>query len=274
MNFSNINFSLPQSYAECERRFNRTNKPRGDRWDAHERPLNNARQHHYRIEKATHSGADYYDLCLYYTTMARFFKPEDDGSYRVLLRYHSSPTSHQFLLELDLYRRHTFSTTTGLVATHYLPDSGRVEFCFDAQGLLILERSSHDPIIERYTTPERKALRRRVMAALAPYITLLAQRIEGGVTPTPYLRASYHNRKLLSAVLAGGGMPEDVCEHFFDDFAAYAAFKLHGASDAAAADPIKFLRKFVADNVLDYGEHTSLLDASRTLPMFGLIELG
>lgn len=59
------------SYEDCEAHFNSLPAKDNLNWKPHQRPLDNWRKPHLRIEK----GDGYYDVCLYRTAMARYFKP-------------------------------------------------------------------------------------------------------------------------------------------------------------------------------------------------------
>lgn len=142
-----------------------------------ERPLGDNRQWHYRIKRG--SNAEYYDVNLYHTTMARYYRPDVQGNRRVCYVWDNRSTSVQFM-------HHVVGVSK--VEKYYTPEGKRVcvpigtgesynrfstDLTFDKDGKLILEQSSHAQIQRRVVTPEIKAWRRHLRERTKTLFTLL-----------------------------------------------------------------------------------------------------
>ena len=139
-----------ESYEAAERYFNATQQPRSKHWSDWQRPLDDARKYHYRLEQRTNS----YEVVLYHTTMATYHKPEPDGTRRVNYNWHESKTSSMFMSSAcGIHSRTpTFTDTEGTQRHVPLAQHGRNgsphDLWFDARGRLIVERSTHEPIVQ------------------------------------------------------------------------------------------------------------------------------
>lgn len=173
------------NYAAAERHFNREPAPRGKAWSPHQRPLDNARKWHYRLEK--HDDGAYYDVCLYHTTMARFHRPEPDGSYRVQYEGDSRQTSSQFMWHvLNISRELQLTSTTGqrVVVPINASRTGQqfgadLWFTNDPGHLnrrLIVERSTHRQIYKIAANPEFTQWKKDLRAWLKDVLFVLSLR--------------------------------------------------------------------------------------------------
>lgn len=172
MGFSSVHtlFSVP-TYEACEKHFERTPRPRGARWHEFQRPLGNNRQLHYRIEQ----GKDYYDVCLYHTVMARFFKPLANGDRRVLYEADRRVTSKQFMWYILNVGDETVSCTTTYGSKVRVPigfSLSETDLWFDTDNRLDVERSKHPQVYRYVASEEVKAWRRVVKRNLDTLLML------------------------------------------------------------------------------------------------------
>lgn len=172
------------SYEAAHTRFNKTPISRRAGWTDMQRPLCGPRAWHYRIERAQREEAGlppaYYDICLYHTTMVRYYRPLEDGHRRVSYTNHYSMTSKSFLSRVCnvrnvLYLRDTQGTQ------RYVPvaytEMGTTLW-HDATGALVVDRSRHAPIVALSTPPDKKAWLSTVRVAYENIFTLLELRAE------------------------------------------------------------------------------------------------
>ena len=177
-----------QSYEKAENFFN--SKPAHNRckgWQQHERCLKDraSGNRHYRIEQ--HKDGAYYDVCLYSTVMARFYRPNEQGHCRVLYAGHNSNTSRDFQWGvLSMWSAKTVNTTEGklvvvpLYCNNLLVDDRdkfSADLTYDASGALILEKSQHAPHYTHKANAEDKALRKRIKEKFSVYIMLAQLRL-------------------------------------------------------------------------------------------------
>ncbi len=183
------NLSSCSTYEAAHKRFEKTKRPisRGvQKWGPGERPLDDAKKWHYRIERGT--DASYYDVCLYQTVMARFHKPEADGSYCCEYTADESPMSKQFMWRVtNSQELMTRLDTHGV--TRYIPVARNrnrltTKLWFNAAGRLIVERSVHADCFKKETHPEYTAWRKAVRDAQAPLTELMWAAVESGAAPT------------------------------------------------------------------------------------------
>lgn len=148
MGFSNTsNLDRVRHYEQAHAYFTSKPRPRGSEWGENERPLGTNHQHHYRLVKGY--DGQYYDMVLYSTSMARYYKPEADGSYRVCYTHDSRNTSSNFMWHaVGVWTYPKLRATDG--TERIVPIGGSRSFgtdlWFNAQGELIVERSTHAPM--------------------------------------------------------------------------------------------------------------------------------
>lgn len=190
--YSNSVQSLPtiDSYEAAQAYFDKTKKPpRSKRWAEHERPLRNTRLHHYRIEHHSQAdGQEWYDVVLYRTPMARYYKPEGSRR-RVLLNGHSSNMSNQFRWSVLRYGRrfNTQAIFEGMEYTAIVPihtrntimDKGE-QFCVDLwfdDYLLDVAASQHTRHYTRKSSDEDKQQRKDVKQAMQSVLLMACMKL-------------------------------------------------------------------------------------------------
>lgn len=178
------------SYEAAARLFNEPlHKQRKDTWKSHQRPLDTSRKHHLRVERYE----DYYDVVLYQTVMARYYKPEIiNGKVRREVHYNcdSRQTSTLFQYHvLGINERTKFRATDGRLI--------KVGFNKDASGLfpirlvflddrLDLTRSVDAPNeLSHTTSQERKKARAAFKKWLRPYAAMAVMETTGGSCINP-----------------------------------------------------------------------------------------
>ena len=181
------------NYAEADKYFAEVQPhSRCKKYMPHQRSLKPNRpsgNEHYRIEK--HNDGEYYDLILYQTTMARYYKPDPDGSERVLYNGHNSNTSKQFMWQVSgvwsHMKRYILGSDERVVAPLY-PHNPFVDkndkFCADlvlvntGDGIRIdTARSKHTPHYRYISSPEDKQQRAHLRALLRPFLDLMHLRM-------------------------------------------------------------------------------------------------
>lgn len=162
------------TYERAHAHFEKTpevkSRSRGARiFSPNERPLGDNRQWHYRIERGPN--AEYYDVCLYHTTMARYYKPDEAGRYRVCYVWDNRLTSVQFM-------RHVVGVSK--VEKYYTTECkrvcvpiGRADLVFDKYGKLDISQSRHAQITRLVVTPEIKAWCKTLRERTKTLFTLL-----------------------------------------------------------------------------------------------------
>lgn len=170
------------TYERAHAHFEKTpevkSRSRGSRiFSPNERPLDDNRKWHYRIERGPN--AEYYDVNLYHTTMARYYKPDEAGRYRVCYVWDSRSTSVQFMWHV---------VGVSKIEKYYTPEGKRVcvpistsggynrfstDLTFDKDGKLDISQSSHAQIQRFVVTPEIKAWRKTLRERTKTLFTLL-----------------------------------------------------------------------------------------------------
>jgi len=190
--FSNSVQSLPtiDSYEAAQAYFDKTKKPpRSKRWAEHERPLRNTRLHHYRIEHHSQAdGQEWYDVVLYRTPMARYYKPEGSRR-RVLLNGSNTNLSNQFRWSVLRYGRrfNTQAIFEGMEYTAIVPihtrnnihDKGE-QFCADLwfdDYLLDVAASQHTRHYTRKSSDEDKQQRKDVKQAMQSVLLMACMKL-------------------------------------------------------------------------------------------------
>ena len=179
--FSNSVHQLPtiDSYEAAQMYFmTKAKPPRSKKWMEHQRPLRNTRLHHYRIEHHTQAdGQEWYDVVLYQTPMARYYKPEGTRR-RVLLNGSGTNLSNQFRWSVLRYGRrfNTQAIFEGMEYTAIVPIHTKNEiydkgdhFCVDLwfdDYLLDVAASKHTRHYTRKSSDEDKQQRKDVKQAM------------------------------------------------------------------------------------------------------------
>ena len=162
------------TYEAALKHWQRTPLPRGTKWEPHQRPLDDSRKHHYRLEMG--AGGEYFDAVLYGTRMMRVHKPTPDGR-RVQYTWRSTNTSDAFLWQVChvgkvLSLRTTDGRdvqvpigTTELGTDLWFTDSG--------SHTIDVSRSRHQPTARVVRSQELLQWRKDVLTNLAPLFQIL-----------------------------------------------------------------------------------------------------
>lgn len=176
-------------YPEAKRYFETRKAVRSKRWTADERPLVSSTEIWFKTKRGPND--DYYDLCLYRQSVVRYFRPEEDGSYRVLLANTGYRRTGDFLgvNEWGWWYKQWRTTCgkevmiplstdlQGKNGDSNVPANWSADLWFDKSGLLILEKSDHRPVYTRKSGSEDKAARKQVLSALENVLTVLMLRL-------------------------------------------------------------------------------------------------
>jgi len=186
MAFSSSIHKLPRiyGYMSAEEHFNKTPRPRGSEWDEHQRPLRTSRFTHYRLERGR--DGDWYDLCLYRTVMARYYKPDANGTQRKLYAGADSQTSDNFMYYVTDYSK-SMVTTDGqhVVVPRYVKSFGPLVdgayFCLDLlvtpSDKLIVAKSAHTPHYKHVMGKDDRQRRAMIRHVFEPLVTLACMRL-------------------------------------------------------------------------------------------------
>jgi hypothetical protein len=140
-------------------------------WEEDERPIGTKLQHHYRIK----SGEGCYDVILYNTTMARFHRPDTDGTYTVQYCHDSRTTSKAFVWDV-LHRgstTHTYTDTSDAKRCVPIAYLFNTVLCFTPEGRLIVKHSTHAQIYNNVKSEEHKKALAQFRANVMPLLELL-----------------------------------------------------------------------------------------------------
>ena len=184
---STRNLEVIRSYDEAHEYFTNRRKPRTVRWADNQRPLRDTRSTHMRIESGIKEGVHYYDLCLYRTSMIRFFKPNEAGDQAVHLLWHWSNSSAAFMYAQNWYGRKRMKTTQNkdvslvisgesAIAQSLFGDEFTVRLVLDKDGRIDTERSVHIPIFSRRSSATLRAKRREFKERMSTILDLVEMR--------------------------------------------------------------------------------------------------
>ena len=232
--YGNTSRHMPyvRTYAEAEKQFNKRGAVRSAKWAAHERPVYKT-YHHYRVVKH----AEYYDLMLYSTVMARYFKPETiDGKLheRRLYMGDQSITSRDFMyhvLGVSQGKREILADENKVVIAPIYHRSSLhhdgADFSADYHyvgGVLDTTKSMHTKHYRKVSSKEDRAERAEVIKLFEPYIMLAQMRMPEfhanaevtHKTGSPFSGGS--ERRYQDAVrdMAEGSTDQIAINHFFE----------------------------------------------------------
>lgn len=170
MGFSNLSsLKRVESYEDCAELFTKAGPLKRMGWHEDERPLKDSRSHHYRVKR----NAECYDVILYSTVMARYFKPEGNMR-KVWYNVDSRTTSSAFMHHvLRLWNARSYTTVQGpnvhiglnLRASGLFP----IRLTF-VGGKLDLDNSVDAPeFMPATTSDERKQERKELRKWLRPF---------------------------------------------------------------------------------------------------------
>lgn len=169
------NAKFARSYKECEAFFAKPLGTKSKEWTEDMRPLDGLRKSHMHVLR----GKDYYDVVLYQTAMARYYKPEQIGTSEqreVWYNVHGSQSSSSFQWNVLGFGVNNFTkkTTHGKsVLVGMNPEKSRELFPVRLRlvdGLLYVAKSRDCPAkLNPTTSPERVAQRKAFKKWLRPY---------------------------------------------------------------------------------------------------------
>jgi hypothetical protein len=168
---------IVRTYEAAEKLFRDTPKPRGYMWRDTQRPLDDNRKHHMRVEQ----GESYYDAVLYKTSMARYYKPEiiDGKEVReVWHNVHGSQSSSTFQWYVcgfgpNDYQKADTENRSRLIGMSPYDRQASVMFPVRLRfvdGLLDVSKSRDCPVqLGNTTSDQRKADRKAFKKWLRPF---------------------------------------------------------------------------------------------------------
>jgi hypothetical protein len=224
----------------AERHFNDTKEhKRCKDWQPHERCIKPraSGNRHYRLEK--HNDGEYYDVCLYSTVMARYYRPDENGHRRVLYAGHGTQTSKSFQsrvlgvweggtrvttenkqVVVPLYRNNVFHDGNGR-------DMFSVDMVLDEKERLIVERSRHAPHFTHKSSADDKAKRKAIKEHFSTFVMLAQLRLPEFRDNVSLMRhmgqpfgggnINFNERMSVESMWEGGDVIEEHwMNHFFD----------------------------------------------------------
>lgn len=189
MGFSNVgNTQAIRSWEQADAYFkSRPAHTRCKGWQSDERCLKErpSGNRHYRLEQ--HNDGEFYDVCLYQTVMARFYKPTEDGLRRALYAGHGSTTSKNFQYQvLGLWNGQSYLTTDNrnvivpLYQHNTILDKNdwfTADITTTAEHYVVVDKSQHTPHYILKSNADDRAMRKRVKEKFANYIMLAQLRM-------------------------------------------------------------------------------------------------
>lgn len=189
MGFSNVgntqsirNWEQADAYFKSRPAHTRCKGWQSDERCLKERPSGNR---HYRIEQ--HNDGEYYDVCLYQTAMARFYKPTEDGLRRALYAGHGTPTSKDFQYQvLGMWngKSHLTSDNRNIIVPLYQHntildknDWFTADITMTADHYVVVDKSQHTPHYTLKSNADDRDMRKRIKDRFATYIMLAQLRI-------------------------------------------------------------------------------------------------
>ena len=188
--FSGNIHQLPfvRDYEEADLLWHSRPEKTNGRWSANQRPIEDGssgrRKWHYRIER--NAGDTYYDVCLYHTVMARFYKPE--GNTRVVeYTGDSRQTSSSFMSSvLYVNKFNSTQTTKGdrviVPIVPYRELSTRITL---VDGKADVAQSTHPRLYRLVPSGEDKQERKEFYAAIELWLDMMDVRYENLIEETP-----------------------------------------------------------------------------------------
>jgi hypothetical protein len=220
-----------RTYAEAEEQFNKRGAVRSKNWAENERPIYKT-YHHYRVVKH----AEYYDLMLYRTVMARYFTPQTiDGKLheRCLYMGDQSITSRDFMyhvLGVERGLREVMPDGTKVIAPiyhrsslHHDGESFSADYLY-VDGVLDTTKSVHTRHYRKVSSKDDKAQRAEMVKRFEPYIMLAQMRMpefhnNAEVTRnagTPFSGGSERRYQESVIDMAEGSTDQIAINHFFE----------------------------------------------------------
>jgi len=220
-----------RTYEEAEKQFNKRGAVRSKKWAENERPIYKT-YHHYRVVKH----AEYYDLILYRTVMARYFKPETiDGKLheRCLYMGDQSITSRDFMhhvLGVSQGMREILADDKIVIAPiyhraslHHDGEPFSADYLY-VDGTLDTTKSMHTRHFRKVSSKDDRAQRAEVVKLFEPYIMMAQMRMpefhaNAEVTRnagTPFSGGSERRYQDSICEMAEGSTDQIAINHFFE----------------------------------------------------------
>jgi len=171
-----------RNFEQAQRFFNTTKPLRGNGMEPNERPMHPDRGGAYkkfRVAEVQVDGHKAYDLVFYDTPCIRYFEPNPDGSRHVSIRYYNSVSTGLFIQHHGWGKTcPTFRTTDNKEALVPYAHRSGTEYpsaflTFDANGLLIVERSWHVQFFKTLSSDEDKQRRKEFKQKLTSLFDVL-----------------------------------------------------------------------------------------------------
>ena len=167
------------SYSKALEIYNKCKAPkRSKRWLSmpdNPRYLHNVGATHYGIHK-TADGVIYFRL--YSTNLVTLYPPNENGEYRVDVRYVHTQTTHKFMWWWGLHYDNLNTNDGRCVAVPYVSvkrwqdGNPTAKLVFDASDKLIVDKSWHEPIYTKVSSAEDKVKRKIIRQAIKNLVTL------------------------------------------------------------------------------------------------------
>lgn len=172
------------NYEHADLYFKNTLKPRTARWRENQRPLRDTRSTHLRIEVGVENDLRYYDLCLYNTSLIRYYQPNDKGEHAVYLSYYDTNSSFAFMGTHGWWAGKNLATTDGRkidmpfvhdkhTARQLFNDEFTMRLIFDSQGRLDTNKSVHVPMFKQSSSATLRAKRKAFKDRLSMVLDLV-----------------------------------------------------------------------------------------------------
>jgi len=220
-----------RTYEEAEKQFNKRGAVRSKKWAENERPIYKT-YHHYRVVKH----AEYYDLILYRTVMARYFKPETiDGKLheRCLYMGDQSITSRDFMhhvLGVSQGMREILADDKIVIAPiyhraslHHDGEPFSADYLY-VDGTLDTTKSMHTRHFRKVSSKDDRANRAEMVKRFEPYIMMAQMRMPESHanaevtrnTGTPFSGGSERRYQDSICEMAEGSTDQIAINHFFE----------------------------------------------------------
>lgn len=197
-------------HEDAERHFKQMALPKSKSkyWEDHQRPLDDKRKHHYRLEQ----GDGYYDVVLYSTIMVRYYAPDKRGFSRVCYTYDERQTSTKFMWQVlgNWHNYRECRTTHGCsveVPLYY--GSLGTDLMFAPDGNLVIGESHHREVYTHVMSDTIKEWRATVRKQLCKLTDVWDLRKEAMVREwTPPAAQYNHPGRPFS-----GSRGDVICDH-------------------------------------------------------------
>jgi len=231
--FGNTTRHMPylRTYEEAEKQFNKRGAVRSKKWAENERPIYKT-YHHYRVTKH----AEYYDLILYRTVMARYFTPTMvDGKLheRCLYMGDQSITSRDFMhhvlgvsqgmSEILAEDKRVIAPVYYRASLHHDGEPFSADYLY-VDGVLDTTRSVHTRHFRKVSSKDDRANRAEMVKRFEPYIMMAQMRMPEfhnnaevtRNTGSPFSGGSERRYQDSICAMAEGSTDQLAINHFFE----------------------------------------------------------